>query len=90
MKIEKAIDAMRYLLMTYENDRKHIHNEINSYVNTSEHFTLEKLIEVIDSRVTEDAMIERKSVILNGFIAQIVAQMNAMNTPSESSSTEEA
>lgn len=77
MKIDKAIDAMRHLLMTYAQDIEHIPKQINTYVNTSEHFDVEKLISFIDQKVTEYALLEHKSIVLKGFLTQVVTQMNA-------------
>lgn len=77
MKIDKAIDAMRHLLMTYAQDMEYIPKQINTYVNTSEHFDIEKLINFIDNKVAEYALLEHKSIVLKGFLTQVVTQMNA-------------
>ncbi len=78
MKVDKAIDAMRHLLMKYGNEREHIHKDINAYVNTSDQFEMTELIEMLDTNVSRDAILEHKMSIMSGFLTQLLTQVNAL------------
>ena len=77
MKTDKAIDAMRHLLMVYANDMQYIPNKISAFANSSEHLDFDRLTAIIDQEVEKYAMIEQKSNIIKSFLTQMLTQTAA-------------
>lgn len=80
-KTDNAMEAMRYLLMKYDNERKFIYGEINALLNTSSGFSMEDLIFKIGTKVDNVAVLEQKFTILYNLISQATAQLNNDQKP---------
>lgn len=77
MKTDNAMEAMKHLLMRYDNDRKHIYGEINTLLNTSSSFDIKHLIGVIDDAAYRAALVEQKYAIVYNLITQAMSQLNS-------------
>lgn len=85
MRIEKGIAAIQHLLLNYQNDRTHIHGEIASCMNVSDHCDFDTLVHRLDKLVERDVILEHKMAILTNFLVQIKTQQEkgqeAQSTP---------
>lgn len=83
LKTNNAMEAMRYLLMKCENDRKFIYGEINTLLNTSG-FALEDLIRRVEVKIDSIVVLESKYTILHGLFKEASEQLNnAQGAPTE-------
>jgi hypothetical protein len=78
MKIDKAIDSMRHLLMQYASEMEYLTKEISRYANMSEHFEFEQLTKHIDEKVEAYAKLEQKSTVMKGFLTQMLTQIGTV------------
>ena len=72
---------MRYLLLQYDNDRKHIFGEINTMLNTSSSFGMPYVIDYIEQRVRKVSELEQRYSVVRNLLEQAVSQLNTNKAP---------
>lgn len=81
MKTDKAVDAMRHLLMLYSVELQNIPGIMSAYVNASDHIDFAKLVKMIDKKAEEYAALEQKSNIVKNFLTQMLTQTTPKSEP---------
>lgn len=73
MTIDKATDVIRYLLRRYASRMELLTKEISDELNASDHIEFKQLASLVDEKTEEYAMLEHKSMVLRGFLTQLLS-----------------
>ena len=84
MQAKSNIDAMKFLLMKYQNERDHAQGMVNSYLNSISIFEIDDWMERIDKKIEEVMTLENKIVLLTHFLSQVVEQSRPSSENAES------